>query len=44
MADATGTASTAMAVLLSQQDFNLSLLVSIFPEMPSFLIRVPSKP
>ena len=35
MAGATGTASTAMAVLLSQQNFNLNLLISIFPEMPS---------
>ena len=35
MAGTTGMASTAMAVLLSQQNLNLNLLISIFPEMPS---------
>ena len=31
----TGTTGTAMAVLLSQQNFYLNLLIFIFPEMPS---------
>ena len=38
MAGATGmasTASTAMAILLSQQNFSLQLLISVFPKMPS---------
>ena len=35
MAGATGTASTAMAVLLFWQNFNLNLLIPNFPEMPS---------
>ena len=43
MAGTTSTAAMAMAVLLSQQNSNLNLLISIFPEIPSIFNRVPSK-
>ena len=38
IAGATGMASTAMAVLLSQQNFNVNFLFLFYPEMPPKLI------
>ena len=35
MASTTGMVSTTMAALLSQQNFNVNLIISIFPEIPS---------